>query len=125
MILLLDSHALVWWLADDAALSRTTRSLIADPANEILVSAASVWELAMKRAAGKLDIVADLAAAIEAAGFIGLPITLADAEAAAALPLRHKDPFDRMLVAQAARLDAVVVSRDPAFASYDIHVMPA
>ena len=125
MILLLDSHALVWWLSDHPVLTRTARSVIADPANEILVSAASVWELAMKRAAGKLDIVADLAAAIEAAGFIGLPITLADAEAAAALPLRHKDPFDRMLVAQAARLDAVVVSRDPAFASYDIHVMPA
>jgi len=125
VILLLDSHALVWWLADDQALTRTARSVIADPANEVLVSAATVWELAIKRAAGKLEVTTDIPAAIEAAGFTGLPITLADAEAAASLPLRHRDPFDRMLVAQAARLDAVVLSRDPAFASYDIHVMPA
>ncbi len=125
MILLLDSHALVWWLADHPALTKTARSVIADPANEVLVSAATVWELAIKRAAGKLEIAADLTAAIEAAGFQGLPITLADAEAAASLVPRHKDPFDRMLVAQAGRLDAVVVSRDHAFSRYNIHVLPA
>ena len=125
MILLLDGHALIWWLAGDPALTKTARSVIADPANEVLVSAATVWELAIKRATGKLEVSSDLPAAIEAAGFTGLPVTLADAEAAASLPLRHKDPFDRMLVAQAGRLDAVVVSRDQAFSKYDVHVLPA
>ena len=125
MILLLDSHALVWWLANDAALSRVARAAIADPANDVLVSAASMWELSIKRAKGKIKLVADLAVAVEEAGFSGLPITHDDGQAAAALPAHHRDPFDRMLVAQAARLDAVIVSRDRAFAAYDVRVMPA
>lgn len=125
MILLLDSNALVWWLANDATLSRAARAAIADPANDVLVSAASVWELSIKRAKGKIGLAVDLAVAVEETGFSGLPVTLADGQAAAALPAHHRDPFDRMLVAQAARLDAVIVSRDRAFAAYDVRVMPA
>jgi PIN domain nuclease of toxin-antitoxin system len=120
VILLLDSHVLVWWLAGAPAVSKDARRAIADPGNDVLVSAATVWELAIKRAIGKIELAADLAEAVEAAGFTPLAIGLADAELAAALPMHHRDPFDRMLVAQARRLDAVLVSRDPAFDRYDV-----
>lgn len=125
MILLLDSHTLVWWLASDRALSEQARRAIADPDNNVLVSAATVWELGIKRANGKIEIAEDLVESVEAAGFSGLPATLEDAQMAAALPPHHRDPFDRMLIAQARRLDAVIVSRDRAFAAYDVHVLGA
>lgn len=118
MILLLDAHALLWWLADSAELSEDARNAIADPSNDALVSAATVWEIAIKQALGKLVAPSDLVDALEPAGFGALPITLRDAESAARLPLHHRDPFDRMLVAQSARLDAVVVSRDSIFEDY-------
>jgi PIN domain nuclease of toxin-antitoxin system len=125
MILLVDSHALLWALSDDPGLRSQAREAIASPANEVLVSAAVVWELAIKRALGKLHTPDDLVATIEATRFVSLPITLLDGEAAAALPRHHGDPFDRMLVAQAQRLGAVIVTRDPAFAAYDVEVLPA
>ena len=125
MILLVDSHALLWALSDDPGLRSQAREAIASPANEVLVSAAVVWELAIKRALGKLRTPDNLVATIEATRFVGLPITLLDGEAAAALPRHHGDPFDRMLVAQAQRLGAVIVTRDPAFAAYDVEVLPA
>jgi PIN domain nuclease of toxin-antitoxin system len=125
MILLLDAHALVWWFTDASSLSAAARSAIVDPGNEVLVSAASIWELAIKRAKGKIDLADDMAASVDQAGFAGLPITLADAQAAAALPRHHDDPFDRMLIAQAIRLEAPVVTRDPMFARYDVEVLVA
>ena len=125
MILLIDAHVLVWWLADDPALSLEVRSAIADPANDVIVSAATVWELAIKRAKGKIRIPADLSAAIDAAGFTSLPVTSADAETAATLSPHHQDPFDRILVAQAHRLGAVLVSRDAAFDAYDVDILRA
>lgn len=125
MILLLDAHALVWWFTDVSSLSADARAAIVDPGNQALVSAASIWELATKRAKGKIDLAGDLSASIEQAGFAGVPITTADAQAAAALPLHHHDPFDRMLVAQAVRLDALVVTRDPMFARYDVEILLA
>ena len=125
MILLLDAHALVWWFTDVSSLSADARAAIVDPGNQVLVSAASIWELATKRAKGKIDLAGDLSASIEQAGFAGVPITTADAQAAAALPLHHHDPFDRMLVAQAVRLDALVVTRDPMFARYDVEILLA
>ena len=118
MILLLDAHALLWWLADSPELSVDGRAAIADPSNEVLVSAATVWEISIKQALGKLTAPSGLVDALEPAGFGALPITLRDAESAARLPLHHRDPFDRMLVAQCARLDAVVVSRDSIFEDY-------
>ena len=125
MILLLDAHALVWWLLDDPKLSRAAHGAIADPANDIVVSAATVWELAIKRAAGKIKLAADLSAAVESAGFSGLPVTTVDAEAAAGLPMLHHDPFDRMLVAQALRLDATIVSRDALLEPYGVPILQA
>ena len=125
MILLLDAHALLWWLNGGSTLSAVARAAIAEPANETLVSAATVWELAIKQGLGKLKIDADLLAEIDRVGFSGLPVTMEDGNLAGALPRHHKDPFDRMLVAQAKRLDALIVTRDRAFSAYDIKVITA
>jgi PIN domain nuclease of toxin-antitoxin system len=120
MILLLDAQALLWWFARDPRLGDAALAAIADPVNDVLVSAATIWELEIKRALGKLEAPDDLIGAIEATGFVGLPITGADAEYAGRLPLHHRDPFDRMLVAQAGRLAATIVSRDSAFDRYAV-----
>ena len=125
MILLIDAHVLVWWLAEDRTLTDQARSAVADPANDVIVSAASVWELAIKRARGKIRMPDDLSVAVETAGFSSVPVTAEDAEAAAALPPHHRDPFDRMLVAQALRLGAVLVTRDPALDAYGEDVLRA
>jgi PIN domain nuclease of toxin-antitoxin system len=123
--MLLDAHALLWWLADDPGLTQGARLTIADPGNDVLVSAATVWEIEIKRALGKLEAPRSLVAALGPAGLGTLPITLADAETAGSLPAHHRDPFDRMLVAQAMRLGAIVISRDASFARYDVEVLPA
>jgi PIN domain nuclease of toxin-antitoxin system len=125
VILLLDAHALLWWLGDDARLDAAARAAIASPANDVLVSAATVWEIEIKRALGRLEAPDGLVDAVEASAFQALPISLADAEGAGRLPPHHRDPFDRMLVAQAMRLEAVIVSRDEAFAPYEPEVMRA
>ena len=125
MILLLDAHAVLWWLADDPDLDPVARSAIADPTNDVLVSAATIWEIAIKQALGKLAAPTGLVAAVEEAGFDVLPITGRDAESAGTLKAHHRDPFDRMLVAQADRVGAVVVSRDRAFLAYGAEVLPA
>jgi PIN domain nuclease of toxin-antitoxin system len=125
MRLLLDAHALLWWLADDPSLDRNARDLIADPTNEVIVSAVTIWEIAIKRAIGKLSAPDGLAAVLERSGFIEAPVTAADAERAGGLEAIHRDPFDRMLVAQAGRLRAVVVTRDPVFVRYGTETVPA
>ena len=125
MILMLDAHAVLWWLANDPQLSDQARRAIADPANDVLVSAASIWEIEVKRAAGRLEAPAELIEDLEQSHVNALPITALDAVAAARLRMHHKDPFDRMLVAQARRLDAVIVSRDRGFAAYDVPVLLA
>jgi PIN domain nuclease of toxin-antitoxin system len=125
MRLLLDAHALLWWLADDPSLARSARELIADPTNEVIVSAATVWEIAIKRAIGKVSAPDGLAAVLEQAGFIEAPITAVDAERAGGLESIHRDPFDRMLVVQAARLRAVLVTRDAVFLRYGTETVPA
>jgi PIN domain nuclease of toxin-antitoxin system len=122
--LLLDTHALVWWLAGDDALSDAARTAIADEDNGILVSAASAWEITTKHRLGKLPgvsaIVADLDAAITRQGFVGLPISLRHGQAAGALPGPHRDPFDRMLMAQAMLDDLVLVSNEQIFDAYGV-----
>ena len=125
MILLIDAHALLWWLDDDPSLAAEARSAIADPLNEVLVSAATIWEIEIKRTLGKLDAPPGLVDAIEPAGFGSLSITLRDAEAAARLPAHHRDPFDRMLVAQAQRLDGILITRDDVFARYGVDWLSA
>jgi PIN domain nuclease of toxin-antitoxin system len=126
VILLIDAHVLVWWLDGAAQLSEDARLAIADPGNEVVVSAASVWELAIKRAASRIGLpTGSLRGAVEASGFSTLAVTGDDAESAAALPPHHLDPFDRMLVAQAQRIGAVIVSRDTTIPAYDIEVLQA
>jgi PIN domain nuclease of toxin-antitoxin system len=125
VILLLDAHVLLWSLSDPQVLDSKAMQAIEDPANDVLVSTASIWELEIKRANGKLRFAVDLIADAATAGFSVFRIDAMDAIAAARLPAHHRDPFDRMLVAQAARLDAVIVSRDRSFGAYDVHVLTA
>jgi PIN domain nuclease of toxin-antitoxin system len=121
--LLLDTHALLWWLADDPALGEGAREAIAEGENVVAVSAASGWEIAIKRALGKLEAPDDLEEQIDANDFTVLPITLADGLTAGSLPRHHDDPFDRMLVAQARLRGLAIVSRDVRFAAYGVEVL--
>ena len=127
MRLLLDTHALLWWLWDDTNLPASARALIADPENEILVSAASAWEIATKARLGKLpeagDIAERLPAYVSQAGFAALEIGLAHAQAAGALPGPHRDPFDRMLIAQSRLENLPVVTRDPVFRDHGVECL--
>ncbi len=125
MRVLLDTHVFLWWLRDDAALGTKIRAVIAAPDNEIFLSAASIWEIGIKKALGKLKAPDRLDQIAEARGFIGLPITLAHAGAAGALEQHHNDPFDRMLIAQARMEDLLLASNDSKLALYDIVTLPA
>jgi PIN domain nuclease of toxin-antitoxin system len=122
--LLLDTHAFLWWLAGDDALSTPARKAIADEVNSVLVSAASTWEIATKYRIGKLfgvgAIIADLDAAIADQGFSGLPISPRHGQAAGGLPGPHRDPFDRMLIAQAMLDSLVLVSNEQPFDAYGV-----
>jgi PIN domain nuclease of toxin-antitoxin system len=122
--LLLDTHAFLWWLAGDERLSQTARDAIADESNAILISAASASEITTKHRLGKLEgvkaIVADLDGAVTGQGFEALAISLRHAQAAGALPGPHRDPFDRMLIAQAMLDDLVLVSNEEPFDVYGV-----
>ena len=120
--LLVDTHAVLWWLADDPTLSDTARAAIGDPGNEPLVSAASLWEIAIKRALGKLSAPDDLPDVIANEGFGELPVVARHAWAVRGLPLHHRDPFDRLLVAQARVEGLPVVTGDPGFAAYGVGI---
>jgi PIN domain nuclease of toxin-antitoxin system len=123
VILVLDTHALLWALDDNPRLSATARAAIEDTGNVVLASAASAWEIAIKRALGRLDVPDDLEDAVAAAGFTRRAITFADARQLAALPPHHRDPFDRMLVAQAMVEGAPIVSSDPQIARYQVQIV--
>ena len=118
--LLVDTHVLLWWLAGDPALSSNAHAAIADPANVPLVSVASLWEIAIKRSLGKLTAPDDLPDRITEHGFEWLPISSAHAWAVRDLPLHHRDPFDRLLVAQATVERLPVVTADPRLAAYAV-----
>ena len=121
MKLLLDSHAYLWWLADAPELSPASRAAVADPTNLVVVSAATIWEIEIKRTLGRLEVgEADLVAEIEANRFAELPVSARHAAAAARLPRHHDDPFDRMLIAQSQVEGMVCVTRDPAFEAYGV-----
>ena len=125
MRLLLDTHTFLWWMDDNASLSTAARELIADEANDIVVSAASAWEIATKFRLGKLPeaeaVASDVAGCITDEGFEGLAISVADAERAGRLPGIHRDPFDRMLIAQTLRHDLWIVSVDAVFDRYSVN----
>ena len=123
MTLLLDTHVVLWWLADDPRLTPGMRRAIEDPATAVALSAVSTWEIAIKMALGKIDAPDDLAALIREAGFDELAVTVDDGWAAGRLPRHHDDPFDRMLIAQAARRGLVLVTADRRFADYDVTVL--
>jgi PIN domain nuclease of toxin-antitoxin system len=123
--LLLDTHVFLWWLADSAELSDSARKAIADERNEVFVSAASGWEISIKRATGKLKAPDNLDALVEESGFTPLPITFFHGEQAGALPVHHKDPFDRMLIAQAQAEGLLIVTRDPWIPRYGIKTLAA
>jgi PIN domain nuclease of toxin-antitoxin system len=119
---LVDTHVLLWWLADDPQLSPTARAAISDPRAEALVSAASAWEIAIKRSLGKLRVPDDFPARVEAGGFGWLPIDAEHAWRVRELPPHHRDPFDRLLVAQALVERLPVVSADRRLDAYGIDV---
>ena len=120
----LDSHVLLWAMVDDLRLGQEARGIITSPNNEIFVSAVSVWEITIKRALGKLRAPDDLVGAIREYGFLELPITSSQAERAGNLPLIHRDPFDRMLVAQAELEGLVLITNDSNIRRYGVSVMP-
>lgn len=125
MKLLLDTHVLLWWLDDPALLSIAARERISDRANDVLISAAVAWEIAIKRGLGKLVAPANLMSALAACNFQPLAISLAHALATETLPAYHRDPFDRLLVAQATLENGTIVSRDPLLAHYGVPLIVA
>jgi PIN domain nuclease of toxin-antitoxin system len=120
--LLLDTHVFLWWRADSRQLGRAARTAIAE-ADLVCVSAASAWEAAIKAALGRLRLPASIESGVIDSGFQRLPISFAHAEAAAALPPHHADPFDRMLVAQARSEGLTLVSHDRRLESYDVQIL--
>lgn len=119
---LLDTHALLWWMFRSRALPSRARALLADPSNELLVSAASVWEIAIKQSTGKLRAPDDLLERISAAGFIFLAVSPWHAWRVGTLPRHHTDPFDRLLIAQALTEGIPIVTGDPSFGPYGVGV---
>jgi PIN domain nuclease of toxin-antitoxin system len=122
---LVDTHAFLWWLANDSALGDFSKDLLREPRNEVYVSAASIWEISIKRRLGKLKAPSEIECIVEDEGFIGLPISLYHARSAGQLPLIHRDPFDRMLVAQAQSEGLVILTADPIFPEYGISTLQA
>jgi PIN domain nuclease of toxin-antitoxin system len=117
---------MLWAIAEPAKLRRSTRDAIEDPANEVLVSAVSVWEAAIKRALGKLQVLpADLRAELDVARFAPLPVTWEHGLAAGDLPRHHGDPFDRLLIAQAELEGLTIVTTDREFLPYGVALLPA
>lgn len=123
--LLLDTHVFLWWLMDDPALQITTKTAISNPGNQVYISAATVWELSIKQALGKVQAPDDLSAVVQEERFFELPITLSHAQQAGRLPRYHKDPFDRMLIAQAQAEGLLLVTHDPQIVQYSVQILPA
>ncbi len=123
MEILLDTHMLLWWLADDRRLSEKARARIADPANTLAVSAATAWEIVIKQSLGKLKIEGDLEQEVQDQGFEMLPVTFAHSAEVLMLPPIHRDPFDRMLVAQARVENLQLLTMDPQILRYPANVL--
>ena len=123
--LLLDTHAVLWWLDDPTIIAAPTRAAIADEANEVLVSAAVGWEISIKSALGKLRAPDDLESVLQQAGFRELPISMRHALTLRDLPHHHHDPFDRIQVAQARNDGLTLVTRDSNIRRYDVSVLVA
>ena len=118
MRILLDTHLLLWWLAKDASLSHRARTLIGDPENTVFVSAVSLWEIWLKVSLNKLRLPADFEERLAGESFENLPLTANQARKVASLPWLHRDPFDRMLVAQAQAESLILLTADAAVSGY-------
>ncbi len=123
MKLLLDTHAALWWLSGDERFGPTAAGHLADASSQVLLSAAVVWEVAIKRSLGKLEAPQDLGATLVSAGALPLPVSIDHAAAVEHLPWHHRDPFDRLLVAQADIERAVLVSGDDALRPYGVPIV--
>lgn len=123
MKLLLDTHAALWWLTGDKRFGEATAEQLIDDTNQVLLSAAVVWEVAIKRSLGKLGAPEGFAPTLLAAGAQPLPVSLDHAAAVEQLPWHHRDPFDRMLVAQASIEGAALVSHDAALQPYGVQLV--
>jgi len=125
MNLLLDTHTLLWWLDDDPTLSKKARTSIADARNLVFVSAAVIWEIRIKQALGKLEVSGDFRKVLEREPFDMLNITAEHAHAISDLPDYHRDPFDRMLIAQAKVENLTLVTRDLHLKKYKVSLIHA
>lgn len=125
MNLLLDTHALLWWLDDHPTLSKKARTVIADGKNLVLVSAVVVWEIRIKQALGKLKVPQNFKHALDEQPFETLDVRVEHAHAVGDLPPHHRDPFDRMLVAQATVEGLTIVTRDLRFKKYKVPLIDA
>ncbi len=124
MNLLLDTHVFLWWIGEPGQLSEEARSMIADQANAVLVSAVSAWEISIKRNLRRLDLRdEDFAFGTHESGFVELPVSAEHDLLAGSLPPHHGDPFDRMLVAQARAEDLRLATRNRAMAMYDVNIL--
>ena len=124
MRLLLDTHALLWWLADDDQLGSRARELIGDPGNVVLVSVVSLWEIVVKIRIGKLQTdVKELLDIVPREGFVLLDIGTAHLRTLAGLPIHHRDPFDHLLMAQAIAEDAIFMSEDRHTSRYPVRMV--
>jgi PIN domain nuclease of toxin-antitoxin system len=123
MRFLVDTHAMLWAFGEPSALSPAARNAIADPSNLIIVSSASLWECAIKASIGKLDLPDDFFDSIPEAGYEVMPIRLSHLNVYRTLPMYHRDPFDRMLAAQAIAEGLVLISRDPEIARYEVEIL--
>jgi PIN domain nuclease of toxin-antitoxin system len=121
--LLLDTHTLLWWLTNNPTLAVQAKNAIADPDNLVFVSAASAWEIAIKKSLGKLQAPDDLAAQIKAKNFIPLAISVEHAVMVEQLPMHHQDPFDRILIAQGMYEQLVIITRDRQFDFYQVNTI--
>ena len=125
MTLLLDTSAFIWWVMEDERLGPRARAAVADPERQVYVSAVSAWEIAIKRSLGKLQLDGDVGALVEREEFDELPIRIVHALEAESLPPHHRDPFDRMLVAQSRHEGLVLLTGDRVFTRYDVPLLPA
>jgi PIN domain nuclease of toxin-antitoxin system len=119
MRLLLDTHILLWWLVGDRRLSKSLAAAIASPESDVAVSAASIWEIAIKRALGRIDIdLEELLAVMATDGFLELPLRFVHSLRLESLPRHHDDPFDRILIAQSIADGRRLVTKDAAILAY-------
>jgi PIN domain nuclease of toxin-antitoxin system len=123
--LLLDTHTFLWWLIDDRRLGSAARALIAEANNQVFVSAATAWEISIKKSLGKLEAPDDLDSVVEDEGFDRLAISFFHGERAGVLPQLHRDPFDRMLVAQSQAEGLEIITADESIRQYGVKTLDA